>query len=95
MKKLTVLLFISIFSSTAWAYPHFVGFGYTSCATCHYNPFGNGPLNDYGRALSATAVSAKWYITTKNLKKTLPITLASLEPSHNKPGSDQVLIIAV
>ena len=29
--------------------------------TCHYNPFGNGPLNDYGRALSATAISARWF----------------------------------
>lgn len=27
--------------------------------TCHYNPFGNGPLNDYGRALSATTISGR------------------------------------
>ncbi|TNF30323.1 MAG: hypothetical protein EP319_05625 [Deltaproteobacteria bacterium] len=71
MKKLTVLLFISIFSSSAWAYPHFVGFGYTSCATCHYNPFGNGPLNDYGRALSATAVSAKWFYYDKESEENI------------------------
>ncbi|MBK24567.1 MAG: hypothetical protein CME70_11285 [Halobacteriovorax sp.] len=25
--------------------------------TCHYNPYGNGPLTDYGRALSATTIS--------------------------------------
>ncbi len=65
MKKLLTTLFIFLLSSSAWAYPQFVGFGYTSCATCHYNPFGNGPLNDYGRALSATAVSAKWFYYDK------------------------------
>jgi hypothetical protein len=26
---------------------------------CHHNPFGNGPLNDYGRALSASAISSR------------------------------------
>lgn len=39
------------------AYPNFVGYGYTSCLTCHYNPFGNGPLTDYGRALGATTIA--------------------------------------
>lgn len=48
-----------LFNKDAAAYPHFVGLGYTSCITCHYNPFGSGPLNDYGRALSATAVSGR------------------------------------
>jgi len=43
----------------AHAYPQFIGYGYQSCLTCHYNPFGNGPLTDYGRAVSATAISAK------------------------------------
>jgi len=44
-------------SLNAWAYPNFIGLGYTSCLTCHYNPMGNGPLTDYGRALGATTVS--------------------------------------
>ena len=61
MKSILFLIFNLLFIHNAEAYPHFVGFGYTSCATCHYNPFGSGPLNDYGRALSATAVSAKWF----------------------------------
>lgn len=39
------------------AYPNFIGFSYQSCMTCHYNPHGNGPLTDYGRALSATVIS--------------------------------------
>lgn len=65
MKSVLLLTFTLLFAQKAESYPHFVGFGYTSCATCHYNPFGNGPLNDYGRALSATAVSAKWFYYDK------------------------------
>lgn len=62
---LKVSFFLSIliaFNSKVMAYPNFIGFGYTSCLTCHYNPFGNGPLTDYGRALGATTVSDdRWY----------------------------------
>jgi hypothetical protein len=54
---LTVLIFAS-FIKKAQAYPQFIAHGYNSCLTCHYNPFGGGPLNDYGRALSATLVSS-------------------------------------
>lgn len=43
----------------ALAYPHFVGYSYNSCVVCHYNPLGNGPLTDYGRALGATVIAAK------------------------------------
>lgn len=57
--KLTVAFLFLLMTRTSLAYPHFVGFGYTSCLTCHYNPFGNGPLNGYGRALSASAVSGR------------------------------------
>lgn len=60
--KILSLLGISLISTSVYSYPQFVGYGYTSCVTCHYNPFGNGPLNDYGRALSATAVSSRWLI---------------------------------
>lgn len=45
----------------AEAYPNFIGHGYNSCITCHYNPFGNGPINDYGRGFSATAVSSRGF----------------------------------
>lgn len=67
IKEIRIFLFISLIAyvchaGKAHAYPHFVGYGYTSCVTCHYNPFGNGPLNDYGRALSATAVSSRVFI---------------------------------
>lgn len=57
--RIITSLFIFICTSTAWAYPNFVGFGYQSCLTCHYNPFGAGPLSDYGRAVGATVVAAK------------------------------------
>ncbi len=42
-----------------YAYPNFIGHGYNSCITCHYNPFGNGPINDYGRAVAATAIASR------------------------------------
>lgn len=59
--KLNHLLFllIFIFSGKAFGYPNFIGHGYNSCITCHYNPFGNGPINDYGRAFSGTALASR------------------------------------
>jgi len=63
---LTFLAVIELFSSTiAEAYPTFIGYGYTTCTVCHYNPYGNGPLTDYGRALSATAIAARPPYSTK------------------------------
>src|SRR3954465_11324315 len=46
-------------SNEAFAYPQFISHGYNSCITCHYNPFGNGPVNDYGRAVSGTAIAGR------------------------------------
>jgi hypothetical protein len=62
MKITLFFLFIlfSLSSKLSLAYPNYIGHGYTSCLNCHYNPFGNGPLNDYGRAVSATLISARW-----------------------------------
>ncbi|MBD66909.1 MAG: hypothetical protein CME62_17030 [Halobacteriovoraceae bacterium] len=45
-----------------FSYPHFIGKGYHACLTCHYNPFGNGPLNDYGRGVSATGLSGRLFM---------------------------------
>jgi hypothetical protein len=42
----------------AWAYPDFISYGYKACITCHFNGMGGGPLNDYGRALFATEITA-------------------------------------
>ncbi len=43
----------------ALAYPQYIGLQYTSCLTCHFNPQGNGPLNDYGRGVAATAIAGR------------------------------------
>jgi hypothetical protein len=61
-KLLILLTAFGLFNiSNIYAYEIFVGHGYTSCLTCHYNPMGNGPLNDYGRAVSAVAISGREY----------------------------------
>jgi hypothetical protein len=39
------------------AYPNFISYQYNACINCHYNPFGNGPLTDYGRAVGASSIS--------------------------------------
>lgn len=52
-----LILSLTLTSLNSWAYPQFISHGYNACLTCHYNPHGNGPLNAYGRGLSATAIS--------------------------------------
>lgn len=52
-------LLISYISLPAQAYPDFIGYGYSSCITCHNNGLGGGSLNDYGRALFATEITAR------------------------------------
>jgi hypothetical protein len=64
MKKKYLFLFLFpimlVFNiRPAWSYANFVAYGYTSCLTCHYNALGGGPLTDYGRAVSAVAVSGR------------------------------------
>lgn len=64
--KTAVYLFLIFVSLQAWSYPEFIGYGYSSCVTCHYNGQGSGPLNDYGRALwSAEIASRSFYAATK------------------------------
>lgn len=48
-----------ILAAKAQAYPDFIGYSYSSCITCHYNGQGGGALNDYGRALFATEITAR------------------------------------
>lgn len=54
-----VALFFLVFVSAAHGYPGYISYGYTSCRACHFHPLGNGPITDYGRALSATVLSGK------------------------------------
>jgi hypothetical protein len=54
------LLVSGLFTSgRASAYPQFIGYKYASCLTCHFNGQGNGPLNDYGRALWANEIAGR------------------------------------
>lgn len=53
------LLFASLFSQIALAYPDFIGYGYSSCLTCHTNGLGGGPINDYGRGLWAAEIASR------------------------------------
>ena len=59
-----ILLFISsliLVAGTAQAYPEFIGYGYSSCLTCHVNGQGGGPLSDYGRALWSAEISGRLF----------------------------------
>lgn len=45
------------------AYPNYITYGYKNCGGCHYNPFGNGPLTDYGRVVAATEIAEDYFIS--------------------------------
>ncbi|MNS78385.1 hypothetical protein D3C72_1119980 [compost metagenome] len=53
------LLFAFLFTPKAQAYPDFIGYGYSSCITCHFNGLGGGALTDYGRAIFAGDITAR------------------------------------
>ncbi len=57
--RLVLLFGIALGWNTAGAYPEFIGYGYRSCLTCHYNATGGGQLNDYGRALFGAEIAAR------------------------------------
>lgn len=63
MLRLIALTISLLFSVRGYSYPQYIGHGYTSCITCHYNPYGNGPLTDYGRALAATMVTDRAWVS--------------------------------
>jgi len=57
---LILIIFLLSVAERASAYPEFIGYKYASCLTCHFNGHGNGPLNDYGRALFAAEIGGRW-----------------------------------
>lgn len=67
VKHTRIILLSIIFSSlsslfgtsTVFAYPDFISYGYRSCVTCHFNGDGGGALNDYGRAVWASEITSK------------------------------------
>lgn len=62
-REIWVFLCLAIFGSKlVMAYPQFIAHGYNTCLTCHYNPLGGGPLNDYGRALGSNTISDRLFV---------------------------------
>jgi hypothetical protein len=63
--KLRIIGYISIcfLSLNVWAYPNLITYGYHSCSSCHYNPMGNGPLTDYGRAFGASELADRQFVS--------------------------------
>ena len=62
----TLLLFVGFTHQSANAYPSFISYGYAACITCHFNGQGNGPLNDYGRALFTTEIASRSVFSNKS-----------------------------
>lgn len=59
MRFLLFILFLVLNVKSVFAYPDFISYGYKSCLTCHFTAGGGGALNDYGRALYATEITAR------------------------------------
>lgn len=69
MKKINFILLLFLLSlvgyEKAYSYADFIGYGYGSCMTCHYNGQGNGPLTDYGRALWSAEIASRAFYDKK------------------------------
>ena len=62
-KNFGVIIGLLIFGcKLSLAYPQFIAHGYNTCMTCHYNPLGGGPLNDYGRALGSNTIADRLFV---------------------------------
>lgn len=55
------LLWGSVVCRQGLGYPSYIGYGYASCQTCHFNPLGNGLIRQYGRAVQATEISGNLF----------------------------------
>lgn len=80
-----IFLLLILFSVKSWAYPNFIGHGYTSCLNCHFNPAGNGPLTDYGRAVAATSIASGAFYPEKWTEEKVAYTSGFLfrKPKQN------------
>ena len=80
------VIFVSgFFGNQANAYPSFIGYGYTTCVTCHYNSTGNGPLTDYGRGIFSQEIAARTWIP-KSLSDEDLAGLSNFIPGMTKPS---------
>ncbi len=77
-----LLLFTSL---STWAYPEFIGYGYSSCLTCHVNGLGNGPLNDYGRALWSAEIASRALYPRRMTDETIGENSGFLGKTDNLP----------
>lgn len=85
MRKTALAILLLVFSASSWGYANFIGHSYTSCLNCHFNPFGGGPLNDYGRVVSATAISSRAFYKDATTDEKLAYTSGFLfrKPKQN------------
>ncbi|MEZ0391936.1 MAG: hypothetical protein ACAH59_06960 [Pseudobdellovibrionaceae bacterium] len=59
MKAVLLSSLLLLLAPLAFGYATFIGYGYSSCLTCHINGQGAGPLNDYGRALWSAEIASR------------------------------------
>ncbi len=74
-----------LISFSAHAYPDFIGYGYTSCQTCHYDSHGNGPLTDYGRALFTQEIAARSFWLPKSVSDEMAAEASGFIPGVELP----------
>lgn len=85
---LLLIFTIGLVSNKALAYPQFIGKGYHACLTCHYNPFGNGPLNDYGRGVAASGLAGRLFAGKKTTDEMLSNRSGFF---FNKPSNKNII----
>lgn len=89
MARLCLSLVLLFLAAKAQAYPQFIGYKYSSCLTCHYNSHGNGPINDYGRALWAAEIAGRFMAgskTAEDLSESSGFLGKTQLPSWIRPG---------
>ena len=88
--KWTLLALVFFCAALAEAYPSFISYGYQNCVTCHFNGQGNGPLNDYGRALFSAEIASKAFYkegtTDEELAESSGFLGKTQLPSWLRPG---------
>jgi hypothetical protein len=66
----SALLVVS-FASTSHAYPWMLKHGFAKCESCHTDPMGGETLTSFGRVMSDTTLSTRWWETEPSSKAQL------------------------